>query len=314
MENNLIGAMLVQLRKDKKMTQQDIADHLYCTREYVSLMENNKRGLASIHIIPLSQLLEFNFNIYLRNNHRFKCISHYMLAYELMDLVTNAKYKEIESILENNPLMYEFNYHSTVTLKTYLQSMVSNTLYNDYKASEDALLKLLNINSREGIKHFNPIISSEDRYYSCINLLACTLIYQNEFDYALTILTKAYDLIGKMYFTTLTPKSSVSSYFQRIYILIMNNLADVLFTQGKYNNSLELCNEAITIFKDFEIIYIAELILKLKIENLCCLDKLDEAKKDFDQLRHICEFKDCNNYYEETKQQFIIKYPKLFQD
>lgn len=127
--------MLFELKNQRNLTQQDVADHLHCTREYISHLENNKRSLADVHVMPLSKLLNFNFSLYIKNSHRFKCISHYILITELMDLVTNADYNKIEIILLNNPLIEEFNYSSTYMVRVYLQSMIDINKYSDFKSA-----------------------------------------------------------------------------------------------------------------------------------------------------------------------------------
>lgn len=308
MKKNLIGTMLIQLRKQNNLTQQEIADHLHCTREYISHLENNKRGLADIHIMPLSTLLKFNFNLYIKNAHRFHCISHYLLVKELMDLVTDAEFDKIEDVLQNNPLVEEFNYPSTYMLKVYLQAMVDINNRNDYKSAEGTLLSLLDINEREEIQNFQPIIYNEDRYYSCINLLACTLVYQEEYEYASLLLSKTILFFENMYFNKYTFKSAINIYYQRIYILMINNLADILFQQQKLSEALEMCNKGLKFLSDFELSYVAELILKLKVEILYKLENYDDAKITFDKFKIVCDLKQCDEYFIEVEKQFKEEY------
>lgn len=115
------------------------------------------------------------------------------------------------------------------------------------------------------------------------------------------LLTKTSIFFENMYFNEYTPKSAVSNYYQRIYILIINNIADICFKQQKYSDALEMCNKGLQFLSDFELSYVAELILKLKVEVLFKLGKYTEVKSTFNEFKVVCHLKQCDEYFNEAK-------------
>lgn len=142
MKNDL-GQTIAELRKNKGLTQQELADMIFCSKELVGKIETGKRAVNTSFLIELSTILEFNFVQYSKNLHKYKNNDHYNLVHTMIDLFSNHNYKELEKILMSNPLTKELNYGSVYIIAEYCKALVLVNLHRDYLNAEKVLLKVL---------------------------------------------------------------------------------------------------------------------------------------------------------------------------
>lgn len=262
-------------------------------------------------MLPLSKILKFNFIQYVNNSHKFKNIEHYTLSYKLVDAINDFDYTKIESILKNEIIINEFNYGSPKIIKDYSMSLVQCYIYNNYSESEKIVLDILNIENRDDIANFELSFHAEERYYSCIAHLSTLLCIQNEHSLSSDLLHNTINFIEKYYTDENLPSHSIDTYFKKLYTAILNNYADILFHQKKYDESYKFCCRAYNTVIKYNVLYALEYILKLKIEILCKLNRYDEAQIIYEDFKFICKLKNKIDYFNNTQKMLIENYPLI---
>ncbi|MBI5416607.1 helix-turn-helix transcriptional regulator [Candidatus Poribacteria bacterium] len=102
---------IFNIRKNKKMTQQDIADRAGISNDYVSLLERNKRHLSIQILTKITKALEVDISEILKYNKKN----------EINKNEVNNKYPKIRSITEllQNLEILEINTIHDITQKLY---------------------------------------------------------------------------------------------------------------------------------------------------------------------------------------------------
>ncbi len=309
---NNLGNLIAKLRKDNNITQDALADSISCSRSYISYLERNQRALQPEYCTPLSKVLNFNLKQYLHSYHKYKSIDHYILVTNIIELLNDGNFQKAKSILKNNKTVSELSYGSAYIIKVYCSALVSVVVDKDYISSEKAILKLLNIKSRRMVSQFTPDFSDEERYYSAIILLSNIFANQKEYKHVISLLSNTIDFLEKHIFDKTYQKETINIYFRKLYVTAYNNYADAFFNLKEYSEALKYCNVACTLVKDYELNHVWEMVLKLRIEILYMMDKIDEAQEVYNDFKTICRLKEKTEYFHSTNNVFITKYPKLF--
>lgn len=312
--NNLdrnIGKLMYIQRKKLKLSQQDVANVLFCVRSNISHYENGSRSIPHEYLLPLSKVLKFNFIQYVENSHKYKTTEHYQLAYEMIDYTVNFSYEKLEELLSNEVIINEFNYGSAFILREYSRAQVATYIYNDYESAETILLNILNVGSRYELVNFEPILCVEERYYSCIVHLGSILCMRGHIDLSEKLFKKTITFIEYYYTNNNIPTQSINTNFRKIHVALLNNYADVLLRQNRLDEALVSCNNALNHLIKYETTYILELVLKLKIEILYKLGDIEECQELFNDFKSICKLKSNIEYLNNVNVQFNVICPLI---
>lgn len=307
-----IGEIIRFLRKSKNLSQENLSDLVGCSREFISQVERNKCNLPDYLLLPLSNFLTFDIPRLIKNIDKYNNFEHYILSCELIDLIEKNDNYGISTLLNNKIIINEFNYGYTNILKIYCMALVEKHINNNLNLSTKLCLQQLKISDISNIDEFIPKLSQEDRYYSTILVLGANLHIIGDFKHHKILLNNTIDFLEQNIFNDLLPNSTISYYFKKFYIICLNNYADVHFTLNDLNNALIYCDKAIYISTKNNILFMLHLILKLKIEILYLLDKVDEAKEIYTDFKSICRLMQQLTYFESSSEKFKIQYPRLF--
>lgn len=309
--NTYYGELIVKLREDMKLTQDDLAIKLGCSRQYISLIENNQRNLKNEYIVPLSQLLKFNFELYIEDAHKYKSIKHFILSSKIIDCLNNYNEELLKDLAQNETILKEFTYGTPYILKSYILAIMANDIENDYLKSEEIIYKVLGIKNRQAVANFTPVFHEEERYFSFIVLLSSVLYKVGENKLSEILLANTIDFLEKYFFSELHLLPYIKFYYKKLYIAILNNYTYSLFVEGRYNDALTWCQKTLKFINDSNIQATLESVLKIKIEIMYKLDKIEQAKLVYEEFKVICRLKDKNDYFESINQLIKQEYPLI---
>ncbi len=298
-------------RIKKGLSQQQLADELFCSKALIGKIEVNKRAVNEEFITPLSTILEFNFIQYRRNFHKYNTIEHYNLAHELTDLFKSHHYEQLEMILKENSLTKELNYGSAYIIREYCKALVLVNVHSDYLSAEKILLKVLKIKNMNEIKHFSPTFSVEERYFSCIALLSVVLAKRNELENSKLLIENTIFFLEQHFFNNTTHRSAIEQYYKHLYIVLLNNQADILYNQQKYSEAILICHKIQEVMIFLESHFILELVLKLKIQILYKQNLVSLAQKTYEEFVILCRLKKKNDYFTSTNETFRKELPLI---
>ncbi len=309
--NKTLGSIISDIRKKNKLSQLDIANKLNCSREFISQVENNRRYLPETFIIPLSVALNYDFTTLINNLDKFKTYEHFLITHELIDYIEQRNIEKIDWLLKHNTLIDELNYGYSKTITTYCKAVIL-AKNNNFHDSNKLCFDILEINSLDDINLFKPHLHRDDRYYSTILALGKNLYCLEEFNLEKILLENTIDFLKHYYFNGILPNSTISIFFKRFYICILNNYADVLFILNDYDNALINCQEAIDIAVKNNILYLLHMLLELKVEILYKKSNLINAKNTYLHFNSLCHITKNEKYFLTTTKRFEKSYPDLF--
>lgn len=310
MKKNL-GVNISTLRKKKGLTQQDLADVLYCSKELIAKIEAGERSVSMEQLMPLSTFLDFNFVQYLKNFHKFKTIEHFELVHIMIDLLTASNYEELEDILDHDPKVQELDYGSPKIICSYCRALTLTNIHNNYEGAQKLLLEAIGLKDASDINMFSPSFNNEERYYSCIALLSVVLCMTGKLEESMMLIDNTLSFLEKHFFNDVMRISAIDQYFKHVYIALLNNKADILYKQNKYDDSILICEKLFETMNSFDSYYIIELVMKLKIQILYRQKLITLAQETYDEFIVICKLKNRADYLHSTNLIFNDDFPLI---
>lgn len=308
-----IGSAIRFLRKSNNLSQEQLASLVYCTREFISQIERDKRKLPQHLIVFFSNALNHDIDNLIGNLDKYKNFNHYLICYRLIDCMLVYDMEKIKFIIEQNKtVINELNYGDPRILKLYCSALIESNININLEASTKICLEILEINNIEEIKLFSPKIGQEKRYYSTILLLGTNMFYNKEYELYELLLKNILFFLEQNIFNNILPFSSIDPFFKRFYIMTLNNYADILFTSSNFNEALIICNKGINFSIAYDTTRIVFYLLKLKVEILYNLDNITESKETYILFKYQCILVDEVDYFYSSTNTFKPKYPKLF--
>ncbi len=307
----VLGQTISRLRKERGYTQQELAEKLFCSRELVAKIEAGTRSLSEECIIKLSIILDFNFAYYKSHSHNYRNLEHYNIVHKLIDLQRVGDYQEIESILQNNDAIDELNYGYPFIIREYCRSLVLVNINNDYSSARIILLNALKIPNSKDIIYFEPSYDGEGRYFSCILLLSLVLCVEKKLSLSLVLIKNTITFLQENYFDDIFSQSEVPQYYKHVYIALLNNQADILYNQKKYNDALLVCDKINKIMNESDSYYSLEYVLKLKVQILYKQKLITLSQGAYDEFKIICRLKNSVEYFYSTNDYFIKEFPLI---
>lgn len=294
MEN--IGEIIQDLRKKRNLTQQELADEVNCTRQYIGYVENNERTLKHEYYTPISNILGFNLHSYSKNLHKYNRLKHYSLSYSLIDLVNSADYYGLDKLLSNEIIEEEFDYGTPFLLKNYCTALVLQKNHNNYEEAENILLDILGVADRKDLEMFRPDFHEDERYYSCILLLAKVLFQQQEIQTAKTLVENTLNFIDTYFINDNLELSYLNMDFRVFYISLLTTYSCILFDTHEYQDVVMICEKAQQFIIDSNMHYNIEQILEAKVYALYKLDDLKAAQETYYDFKSVCKLKKKLSY------------------
>lgn len=306
------GEIIKYLRKSKNLSQEQLSDLIGCTREFISQIERNKCNLPDYLVLPLSNILTHDLTKLIKTIDEYEKLEHYILSYQLIELIEKKDNYNIFLLLKNEIISSEFNYGNPKVLKLYCTALIETAINNNIEASTEICLQQLDLNNLEEIYKFTPKLTNYYRYYSTILVLGCNLHLENKFELHRVLLARTLTFLNSTIINNVLPISSVDYFFKNFYITTLNNYSDVLFRLSQFEESFTFCEQALEFATTNNILFMLDSLLKLKIEILCNLNEIPQAKEVYLQFKYTCQLMRNNIYFEESTQIFKWKYPMLF--
>lgn len=307
-----IGEIIKYLRKSKKLSQEDLSELVGCSREFISQIERNKCNLPDYLILPLSKFLSHDISNLIKNIDKYENFNHYLISHKLIDLIEKKDNHSINLMLKNKTIVNEFDYGYPKVLKLYCSSLIETVINKDIEMAIEICMQQLSLNNIYEIPNFKPTLGAYDRYYSTIIILGVNLHLVGKNELHKTLLFNTILFFEENIFNEFLPISTVDYFFKKYYILLLNNYADTLFTLGEFENALITCEKATLFAIDNQILYMVDLLTKLKIEILYNLNEVDKSKETYLQFKYICQLINNNSYFEDTTETFKIQYSNIF--
>lgn len=122
-----VGDNIKQLRKKRKLTQQELADQIDISRNYLSELENNKRNLSIDTLEKLAQKLNINLNFLLSGS--YDDYAEYLLSTLESELIENKQVSDkVIPFIASDMRSHLFPFlHSFKTMAE------ADKIYNEYK-------------------------------------------------------------------------------------------------------------------------------------------------------------------------------------
>lgn len=306
---DVINILIKNLRLKKSLTQFQISKLLNIPSSTYSMIETGRRSVSNDILIPLSNILDFDFVTFSKNIHKYKTLEHYLLATELLQLIYLDDADKFTYILRNSPLINEFDYGEPQIIRTYCEVLSLIKVENNIDLAYDTCIDFLKI---KNLENFQPKMNMPNQYYCIILNLGYCLHQKNLHAETITLYTTLIGFLENLYFNPNIPFINTPSFHRKYYIICLNNIADVHFTLNNFDIALQMCNKGILKSSEYNVLIILPTLLILKVEILCKLDDYATAKSTYVQFKSLCEITSKMSYFETYTNKFIPLYPKLF--
>lgn len=308
MDNN-IGELIKQLRIDKGLSQQQVANLCNRSRESISKFEKGTRNPTDDFLIELSIILEFDFVTYINELNNFKKVEHFIITCEFITSIHTDDNDRIRELIQSDIVQKEFTYGEPLALKQYCTTYLLINVDNNPTETLKLCMSYLEI---DDIQSFKPKINQVYAYYSTINNLALALYKLNDFDNLLTLSLILVDYFETVYFNDIVPLPKVDLFYKQYYITCLCGLAGTYLTLKDTQKALETCTKAIKKSNEFQVTNVIHNLLNLKVQILCTMNNYFDAKLTYTQFKAFCEITDRIPFFEHHTTKLQQQYPLLF--
>lgn len=311
MNNKALGSLVKQLRENNNLSQYQLGKITNISRSTLSMIEVGTRIPTEEQLLMLTRTLKFDLVTFSKNTTTYKTIEHYIIATELISAINEHSVKKIINIYEKNMMLIEFNYGSPMILKKYCEIIIIVYEKKDISLAYKSTIEFLNIDINN-LHKFKIPFNMPNYYYSLLVIVLYCLNFQKKYNEVLTLELIIIDFLESSYFNDDFPFLQIDTFYNKYYIVALNNLADTYFTLNQYKNALYNCNKGIKFSNKLNILSILPMLLIIKVEIQYNLNLISEAKETFIDFKSLCHITDNFNYFETYKKDFEIKYPLLF--
>lgn len=122
-----LGSRISQLRKNKKMTQVQLANKLYVTDKAISSWESNRTEPSLELIVKLSEVLDCSISyLMFEDNHKNN------IETEIKIKLTENEYKYLNTFLKNNAKFLKENHHHDIYYQLTNKEILNNTKLSEW--------------------------------------------------------------------------------------------------------------------------------------------------------------------------------------
>lgn len=307
-----IGTVVNRLRINKQLSQEQLANLLHVSRTVIAKIESGDRKPTQEQLVLLSSKLEFDLLDFQNKIHTYKTLEHYLLANEMMKYLKKDEIKRIDETIRENQMFNELNYGEPQILKTYLEVIVMLKLDNNIDGVLNLCIDLFKIKDIDNID-FQPKVGMPEHYYSMILSLGYCLNKKNNWDNLLKLYINTVKFLESIYLNDNLPVLGITYFYRKYYIICLNNLADTYFELGNYQESFKYCNKGIQFSSKLNILNTMPYLLKLMVELLVKLFRVEEARDVYLQFKAICTITDNTLYFDSVTKALKSNYIFLFE-
>lgn len=229
---SFIGSEIRRIRKNRKISQKDLANMVGISEESLRRIENNHNNPRMDNFLEILEVLGIDFEIILMNdcgsswhliNEQIKAIDNDLENLSLNNLHTNIE--RLESLKDFIPASYQTKLMQYIL---YYQGIYEKDVNKDYLKFKNCMLKALGINSKSPKEGFNNTYCDIEKRI---------LIKLTEFYYYNNAKENS-----KVILTCLLENVDVND---NNYIDILYNLAKYNYMQMSYTEAIKTCHKAI---------------------------------------------------------------------
>jgi len=229
---SFIGSEIRRIRKNRKISQKDLANMVGISEESLRRIENNHNNPRMDNFLEILEVLGIDFEIILMNdcgsswhlvNEQIKAIDNDLENLSLNNLHTNIK--RLESLKDFIPASYQTKLMQYIL---YYQGIYEKDVNKDYLKFKNCMLKALGINGKSPKEGFNNTYCDIEKRI---------LIKLTEFYYYNNAKENS-----KVILTCLLENVDVND---NNYIDILYNLAKYNYMQMSYTEAIKPCHKAI---------------------------------------------------------------------
>ncbi len=309
-----IGNIINQLRKENKMTLQELADKLSFSESYVKKLEYNLRTPTLDTLHQLSVIFNFDFNKFDVILKQFDDLTNYNAFKALRNAISNRDINEIEKIYFEVKDLPNFAKGEPLQLLYYCKALISFEKEKDYVKTKKLCLQGIKVDFEDfdinDTKSIETFLFTEASF-SLLVLLSVQYYYLKDLKDCKNILISLINNMETVVFNKIVPINYISFTHKKTHITLINNLADMYFRENNFEQSYALCEKALKLCKKYDSINIMQLILYLKLENQYMLNCIDDAKKTYTNLVFICELKELPEFLNYVNDNISSKYQLL---
>lgn len=236
--------ILVELRKNHKLTQEELSIKLSCSRMYIHLLEKGERNPSVGFLNRLSNLYSVDLSLYhseIPIEHQ-KIYTTFRNAIEINTTHTNYILAELLGKYKNDDC---FKYGEMKNLYMYTEALYYFR-EEDFKFSNSICVQLLELNNHkiEDLEKvgmfFTPI-----EYCTMVLMTVMAVTYKTD-NCGITNLVELHKNIKRNFFGDDFYLGLNLTIIIRVYIILNNNISTMYLEEGNFDKSLSYIEEAIS--------------------------------------------------------------------
>lgn len=306
-----IGKLIQDKRKEKGITQTWLNNYFNYSDTFFSKIECGTIDIPPAIVSELSRILEFNLKHIYMYSYIFSTYDEYCLYFELKDATLNSKLDIIEDIFKKYNISDDYLDTSDKSELFFMIVYAKALLYfrEDKNYTINFCYRHLKIIDINNLVDLNITFDREITVYIMLitSLFDCNMHYE-AFSVSLNLYTYLSSFLERTY-----NNAEQNIELHTMQLVIINNHAHILFSLGKYRESLYFCDEAIQKAIDYHLVFKSITPYKLKLENHYHLSEYAEAKYCIKQLKSISAYLKIS-YWDEIEPLIKSNYPNLLVD
>ncbi|WP_296143123.1 helix-turn-helix transcriptional regulator [uncultured Anaerococcus sp.] len=270
---SFIGSDIRKIRESKGITRKEIAENLYISEETIRRIEKGDNDPRISTLVPICNYLGIDIKDFI-NDTEFEYKNLLSLRKEIGDLLNNDSMDKAKTLIKSldnfdfsKNIAYERELYATKHYFNGLMGIKNNTKLDN--SSDDFENALSDLNSRFKVNKFKNY-KYDDFSLRILLALALNEYKKGNFDLYKDIMAEMSGYVN----------SSIENYFVFCY-----NLAVFYARIGKYEQSLNVCNQAIGSAKIVKETTYLNMLYYAKGINHLYLHEYDRAKESFEYCK-----------------------------
>lgn len=270
---SFIGSDIRKIRESKGITRKEIAENLYISEETIRRIEKGDNDPRISTLVPICNYLGIDIKDFI-NDTEFEYKNLLSLRKEIGDLLNNDSMDKAKTLIKSldnfdfsKNIAYERELYATKHYFNGLMGIKNNTKLDN--SSDDFENALSDLNSRFKVNKFKNY-KYDDFSLRILLALALNEYKKGNFDLYKDIMAEMSGYVN----------SSIENYFVFCY-----NLAVFYARIGKYEQSLNVCDQAIGSAKIVKETTYLNMLYYAKGINHLYLHEYDRAKESFEYCK-----------------------------
>lgn len=308
------GDIVKQVRKDKDLSYVKLENMSGISKRQIQRIEKSDIVEGKLNTLQaLSNSLEIDLVEYAMVFTDFRDFREFKLYVRLRELIENYEYNELEQFLDKLKDTHNQGNNSAAynQLILYGHSILCVTLHSDYRKGLRFCYKALGVSEHDFCIQSIKKYLLNDISFNVLSQIGSYSFCLGEKDFSIQLAEKVIDQIEYKYFNSDLPKTKVSTLIFRAYIALTNNLADMKFTDKKYEESIDLCEKCIRILNRHDNHYLLYMIHMLMSESYYLLENISKSFFHLNKSVSQCIITENYNYIDKIKSKIAKSYPKL---